>query len=436
MRSVSAASCPRRTTLTARYDKPDATVLLGRSRTADGKETPRLWAVYTGSGGIGAKDLYPYAAKNCPAPYTIEDISFDETDGSMTYFAQSGDTRIRYDFALNDRRAVPVLFRTPTEKLQRLPAVFDGLNVTGYDGAYLYTADVDGRPSVYDLQGTLLLTGDAGTFSQAGEGLFLLRSAAGATYYTAQGAKLNETPYYAATSFYAERAAVQEKAGGKITVIDTTGAAVKTVDSRGGNITAESFEAFCVRLTANEVSYLLNVDTGARTTPQYIDALPFSGGYAAVRAKDGSWGYIKRDFIEAIACYLGVATSFHSIAATVADKELKFGVVYSYKTQTVVPFEYRRMTEFSSYAYALGEREDGRCELVSIQRPVALPAGSFDSFRLCGRYVVQETAAGCVVLGATGETLFPDLTVQEVYGSPEVEGIVLRSGGACYLYRP
>lgn len=424
-------------TLTARYDKPDATVLLGRSQSADGTKTDRLWVVYTGSGGIGAIDLYPHAAKSCPGPYTIENISFNDSGSAMTYFVRSGERELRYDVALDLVRAEPVLFQTPTEKLQRLPEVFDGLNVTGYDGEYLYTADTDGRPSVYDMQGVLLFTGDAGTLSQAGEGLFLRRGAAGVTYYTAQGAKLNQTPYYAGTSFYSGRAAVQEKVGGKITVTDTSGAVMKTVDSRGGSITAGSFEEACVRLTANGISYLLNVDTGAKTSPKYIDALPFSGGYAAVRSEKDGWGYIKRAFTEAIPCYYGAVTPFSGIIATVADKELKFGAIYSYKSQTVVPFTYKSLTQFTPYGYALGEREDGQCVLIpSIQFPVALLAGSFDSFQLYGKYAVQETATGKIVLGGTGESLFPGLIVQEVYGSPEVEGIVVRSGGVCYLYCP
>lgn len=415
--------------LTARYDKPDATILSGTEQSADGKTVSRLWVVYTGTSDIGQKDLYPSAAKNFPSFYTIDDISFDNSNTTMYYTVNTGEIQIRYGFQLNYVYAVPETSQARAQKLQQLPTVFDSLDVTGFDGEYIYTVTSDGKPCVYTLLGIQLLIGDAGSFSQAGEGIFALRSSMGVTYYTVQGTKLNHTPYAAGTDFYGGIAAVQEKAFGQITIIDRAGAEKKAVNSQESNITASSFEENCVCLTtAGGTNFLLNVDTGAKTSPKYIDVLPFSNGYAAVHSQEDGWGYIKKDFSEAIACWYGAAKSFGSIIAPVANKELVYGAISPYKSQTVIPFEYKDITEFNPYGYALGERENGQCVLLSVEAPpVSLPTGNIYTFQIYGKYVVQEVSSGYIVLDSKGTSIFPDMNIQRVYGCFNAGNILIES---------
>lgn len=436
-RTLSPTDASTSFTVTSRYDNPDNTVLLGSEQSATGPRRTRLWVIYNGYYQGGRKELYDIVAQDLEDTPTISDISFSNDKTTMYFTATVGDQKENYQFSLDAVYAHPQKITAAT-KLVQLPSVFSAVQVTGFDGSYVYATERDGDKAIYDLQGNRLLSIRDGVILPAGENMLMTQQAAGVTYYTLTGKPINTIPYAAGTIFSGDRAVVQMQPG-DLAIIDRQGIVLKKIISKSGTLSDLSLSSDCVILTTGKNKILFNIETGASSS-EYLDIQPFSQGRAAVRSDKG-WGYLDTGFKLVIPHQYRSATSFSTSfpTAIVEQQGGLFGGIDSWGGNFSVPFEYRYLSAFTPYGYGLGERQiDGVWRPVLMSQtalPIALP-GQLSEYRLYGKYAVRHAESSFEVYGPDGTALFPEIKIQGILGAENADRIIVLSGGNYYQYGP
>lgn len=416
--------------LNQRLDNSYATILLGTEQSSTGVSMNRLWVIYTGLVDIGKQDLLPLISQDFDGVPEISNLSV-HSDDTLSFTASAGQLAQEYKMALDSVYARPQLVSDEKNNLTALPSLFNALKITGFDGTYIYATTADGSIGVYSKDGRQIVSARAGIFSPAGEGLILLATELGLSYYTAKGSLLNEKPYAAGTIYDNGAAAVQQTANGDITIIDTSGNVLTTIPNTAGTIADTGFDSRCVLLKHDGKHVLLNTNT-LKTLDSYQDAAPFSNGMAAV-CSSGKWGFVDASFNLLIPCQFKAASQFKTgiNIAVVQNQSGLYGTVDKRGRLMPIPFAYDALSVFNDFGYAIGQATGKNTSvLVSLTAaPVDLPTAN-GAYVLLGRAVATKSSTGqWTILGETGVRLFPNTIISDVFGSENSEELIVAANG-------
>ena len=393
---------------------------------ADG--TAVLWVVYrTG----GRTELYGRLEKEILGITAVDILSLDDQGLALGAAGELG-MYVRW-FSLWGS-----IYTSMTQVLNPQPAL-DGMDVTGFDGTYVFASEADGM-AVYDLTGRRIFSAPPGTVTWQKEGgVFRHEGAGGVMYYTAEGQPFRQTPWAAGTDFCIGQAAVQEEAGGPITVLNTLGETLNTLDSFGGTIADCSMGCGWLLLAKDGRHYLLSIGDGSLFGGEYLDVGPFVGTHAAVRTKDG-WGFIDQFFQNTISCQYQAVYPFNHIQAVVQQSDGTFTTVDAHGKGGTIGSGWTALTPLTIQGYALGVRtgEDGTAQtmLISLVAPPAPLPGERSEYALYGATAVRTAGGEVSLFGKGGAQVFPELDLEGAWGTADSAAVLLKTDGRYYLYNP
>lgn len=411
-------------TLTQQLESKAASALLG----TDGDGRPHLWVVH-GTGG--RTELYGKLEEEIPGITAIKLLSLD--DQQLTLQAEGELGVSIFEFSLWGSICTPM-----SQVLTPQPAL-DGIAVTGFDGTYVFASEEDGV-AVYDLTGERIFSAPTGTLTWQEEGgVFRHESADGVMYYTSEGQPFRQTPWAAGTNFSAGQAAVQEKAGGPITIINTRGETLSTRDCGGGDLAGLSFMWGYVRLDKDGRGYLFHTGDASLFGEEYLDVGDFTGSYATVRTEDG-WGYVDNHLQLVMDCQFRKAGPFLMPVeqAVVQWSDGTFSTIKPDGQKGTLDSGWTYLSDFNQQRYALGVRTDkdgaSQATLVSFFQNVVLP-GKIEEYVLYGVTAVRTADGEISLFGGRSAEAFPDLELEDVWGTGDCPDILLKIGGRYYLYQ-
>lgn len=396
---------------------------------ADG--TPSFWIVY-GSGG--RTQLWPILEELVPGMTGVEGLSIVNGTDLMFYVkAEDGARLFRLSFSCKTAREM-------REVLTPQPAL-DGIGVTGFDGTHVFAAEEDGV-AVYDMTGQKMFDLPPGTITWDGDaGIFRHESAGGIMYYTSEGQPLGQTPWAAGTNFHLGQAAVQGEAGGPVSLIDSSGKVLSTLDSFGGTIADTTYDGGYggnyVLLDKDDRHYLLNTTDGSLFGGEYLDVGPFDGTHIAVKTEEG-WGFIDQFFQIAVSCQYLTVYPFRT-QAIVQWRDGTFSSVDMHGRDGTMGSGWTFLAELNGQGYTLGIRpdEDGipQTRLASEYQSWPLP-GDITEYVLYGVVAVRTVGGELTLFGRGGTEALSKLELEGVWGTADSRTVLLKSDGRYYLYDP
>lgn len=414
--------------VTEMIEEPSGAGVLGIE--ADG--TPSFWILY-GSGG--RTQLWPILEALVPGITGVEGLSIEDGSELMFYVkAEDGTHLFRLSFSC----------RNPQKELREVltpqPAL-DGITVTGFDGTHVFAAEEDGV-AVYDMTGQRMFVLPLGTITWDGDaGIFRHESAGGVMYYTSEGQPLGQTPWAAGTNFHLGQAAVQGEAGGPVSLIDSSGKVLNTLDSFGGTIADTTYGGGYggnyVLLDKDDRHYLLNTTDGSLFGGEYLDVGPFDGTHIAVKTEEG-WGFIDQFFQIAVSCQYLTVYPFRT-QAIVQWRDGTFSSVDMHGRDGTMGSGWTFLAELNGQGYTLGIRpdEDGipQTRLASEYQSWPLP-GDITEYVLYGVVAVRTVGGELTLFGRGGTEALSKLELEGVWGTADSRTVLLKSDGRYYLYDP
>ena len=401
-----------------------AAALLGTD--ADGR--PHLWVVH-GTGG--RTELYGRLEEEIPGITAVKLLSLDDQRLTLQAEGELG----TYVFAFFLWGSI----YTPMSQVLAPHPALNGIAVTGFDGTYVFASEEDGM-AVYDLAGERIFSVPTGTLTWQEEGgVFRHESADGVMYYTSEGQSFRQTPWAAGTNFSVGQAAVQEKAGGPITIINTLGETLSIRDCGGGDLAGLSFMWGYVRLARDGRGYLFNTGDGSLFGGEYLDVGEFTGNYAAVRTEDG-WGYVDNHLQLVVDCQFQKAGPFlmPNNQAVVQWADGTFSTIKPDGQKGTLDSGWTYLSDFNQQRYALGVRADedrvSQTMLVSFSQNVTLP-GKIEEYVLYGATAVRSAVSTFTLFDSGGAEFLPDLELEGAWGTEGCSDVLLKIGGRYYLYQ-
>ena len=401
-----------------------AAALLGTD--ADGR--PHLWVVHeTG----GRTELYGRLEEEIPGITAVKLLSLDDQRLTLQAEGELG----TYVFAFSLWGSI----YTPMSQVLAPHPALNGIAVTGFDGTYVFASEEEGI-AVYDLAGERIFSAPPGTVTWQKEGgVFRHEGAGGVMYYTSEGQPFRQKPWAAGTNFSVGQAAVQEEAGGPITIINTLGEVLSTRDCGGGDLAGLSFMWGYVRLDKDGRGYLFNTGDGSLFGEEYLDVGDFTGNYAAVRTEDG-WGYVDNHLQLVVDCQFQKAGPFliPDNQAVVQWADGTFSTIEPDGQKGTLDSGWTYLSDFNQQRYALGVRadEDGALQatLVSFFQNVALP-GKIEEYVLYGATAVRSADGTFTLFDSGGAEFLPSLELEGAWGTEDCSDVLLKIDGHYYLYQ-
>lgn len=401
-----------------------AAALLGTD--ADGR--PHLRVVHeTG----GRTELYGRLEEEIPGITAVKLLSLDDQRLTLQAEGELG----TYVFAFSLWGSI----YTPMSQVLAPHPALNGIAVTGFDGTYVFASEEEGI-AVYDLAGERIFSAPPGTVTWQEEGgVFRHEGAGGVMYYTSEGQPFRQKSWAAGTNFSVGQAAVQEEAGGPITIINTLGEVLSTRDCGGGDLAGLSFMWGYVRLDKDGRSYLFNTGDGSLFGEEYLDVGDFTGNYAAVRTEDG-WGYVDNHLQLVVDCQFQKAGPFllPNNQAVVQWADGTFSTIEPDGQKGTLDSGWTYLSDFNQQRYALGVRadEDGALQatLVSFFQNVALP-GKIEEYVLYGATAVRSADGTFTLFDSGGAEFLPSLELEGAWGTEDCSDVLLKIDGHYYLYQ-
>ncbi|MEG2097780.1 MAG: WG repeat-containing protein, partial [Pseudoflavonifractor sp.] len=326
--------------------------------------------------------------------------------------------------------------------LKELPLDKADAYITGFDGRYLYaTKGATGKKFIADLNGKILLETDGQIYPVQGDvvrvGLQAEDETYSTVYYSLTGKRLNEKTYASGTDFNDGLAAVQERQGGEISLMNTAGEVVRRFENKmHGRVSSPPSEGYFLVRSEN-ANYMVKIETGEATKLGGLNVDEFSEGMLQVVSDDYKVGFRNTALEFAIPYALSASTEdFHSgLAVTMGEGGL-FGAIGP-DGKVVLPYQYRHLSSFNADGHAMATVEmDGLwtdCVIDKTGKVIQrFEQKDHSTFTLHGGIVVRGTIFEYHFYRLDGTEVVPGLVAQNFTAS-STGRLIVEVDGKYYL---